>query len=208
MGSTSIRPEIENSLELGYRLQSGQRWSADIATFWSYYTNLVAVSVPAEPAFEFVNGMPELIVNIQEQNAATARSYGAEVSATWQVTPAWRLMPSYSYLDISQRLPPDHDWFLDTSGYRNQGAIRSRYDLSRHWQLDLTPRANSRDAVYHLPGALLLDARIGWRPSHDTEFSFSMQNVTGRHIVETFAEDPFVSIPIRRTFLMRWVQRF
>jgi len=207
-GSTSIRPETENSLELGYRLQSGQRWSADIATFWSYYTDLVAVSVAAQPTFAVLNGVPELIVNLQQQNAATARSYGGEVSATWQVTPSWRLMPSYSYIDISQRLPPNYAWFLDSSSYRNQGALRSRYDLTRHWQLDVTPRMNSRDATYNLPGALLLDARIGWRPTRDTEFSFSMQNVTGKRMVETFAEDPFVSIPIRRTFLVRFVQRF
>ena len=45
-GSESMRPEVENSLEVGYRFQSGQRWSADFATFWSYYTSLAAVAVP------------------------------------------------------------------------------------------------------------------------------------------------------------------
>ena len=142
-----------------------------------------------------------------ELNGATARSYGGEASATLQVTPVWRLTPSYSYLDESPRIPSSYEWLLDSSSYRHQGAIRSLYDVSRHWQFDLTARARSRNEVWGLPGVALLDARLGWRPSRDTELSFSMQNVTGREVVET-GETPFVSIPTRRTFLVRWVQRF
>jgi len=208
VGSSSIRPEVENSLELGYRFQSGQRWSADLATFWSYYTSLTAVAYPQGLQLQIVDGMPEFSMNLMAVNAATARSYGGEASATWQVTPVWRLLPSYSYLDESPRMPPNHMWMLDTSSYRHQGAIRSQYDLSRHWQLDLTARAQSRNTVWDLPGVVLFDARVGWRPARDTEFSFSMQDLTGREIIETYAQSPFVSIPTRRTFLVRWVQRF
>ena len=207
-GSRLMRPEVENSLELGYRFQSGQRWSADFSTFWSYYTSLVAVGIPQQLQVQMVDGVPEFLMNLVAENGATARSYGGEASATWQLTPVWRLRPSYSYLDEAPRLPPNHMWMLDTSGYRHQGAIRSQYDLSRHLQLDLTARAQSRNTVWDLPGAVLFDARLGWRPARDTEFSFSMQDLTGREIVETYAQSPFVSIPTRRTFLVRWVQRF
>ena len=208
LGSRSMQPEIENSLELGYRLQSGQRWSADLATFWSYYTRLGAVTVPTVPQLAWVNGIPEFDFNMISVNAGTARSYGAEASATWQVTPAWRLMPSYSYLDESQRLSSDYAYLLDTSGYRHQGAIRSRYDFLRHWEFDCTARARSRNETYQLPSAIFFDARVGWRPSRQTEFSFSVQDLTNRQVVETYAESPFVSIPTRRTFLLRWVLRF
>ena len=207
-GSRSIQPEIENSLELGYRLQSGQRWSADVATFWSYYTRLTTVAVPQQPQILLVNGIPQLEENFVVQNGGTARSYGVELSATWQVFSKWRLVPSYTYFNESAPLAPDKQWLLDDSSYRHQGAIRSQFDLSRHWQVDLIPRVTSRNAVYDLPGALLLDARVGWRPTRDTEFSFSMQDVTGRQVIQTFAEDPFPSIPTRRTFIVRWVQRF
>ena len=207
-GSESMRPEVENSLELGYRFQSGQRWSADFSTFWSYYTSLAAVAMPQHVQVQLVDGVPQFLLNLMAVNAATARSYGGETSATWQVTPAWRLRPSYSYLDVDSRMPPNHMWMLDTSGYRHEGAIRSQYDLSRHWQLDLTARAHSRNAVWDLPGAVLFDARVGWQAARDTEFSFSVQDLAGRETVETYAQSPFVSIPTRRTFLVRWVQRF
>ena len=207
-GSNSIRPEVENSLEFGYRFQSGQHWSADLATFWSYYTSLVAVAVPQQIQIQVLNGLPVFFVEAVAANAATARSYGAEASATWQVKAAWRLRPSYSYLDDAPRLSPNHMWMQDTSSYRHQGAIRSQYDLSHRWQLDLTARAQSRNTVWNLPGAVLFDARLGWRPSRDNEFSVGVQDLTGREIVETYAQSPFVSIPTRRTFLVRWVLRF
>ncbi len=208
LGSKSVRPEVENSVEFGYRWQSGQRWSADLATFWSYYTGLVAAAVPSLPQLTIVNGMPQLQVNATALNGATARSYGGEASATLQVTPVWRLIPSYSYLDESLRKPSTYIFLLDSSSYRHQGAVRSQYDLSRRWQFDLTARARSRNQLWQLPGAVFLDARLGWRPSRDTEFSFSMQDVTGRQVIETYGETPEVSIPTRRTFLLRWVQRF
>jgi outer membrane receptor protein involved in Fe transport len=59
-----------------------------------------------------------------------------------------------------------------------------------------------------LPGVLLADARIGWRPNHNTEVSFSVQNLTGRTVLETYSEGPFVAIPTRRTFVFRWTQKF
>ena len=208
LGSPSARPEIENSLEFGYRLQSHQRWSADFATFWSYYTSLTAFALPQQLQMQIVNGVPQFLFNLMLQNGATARTYGGEASATWQVMTRWRLLPSYSYLDDSERLPPNHVWMLDTSGYRHQGAVHSQYDLSRHFLMDLAARAESRNEVYRLPGALMFDARLGWRPSRDTEFSISMQNLTGREVVEAYSQSPFVSIPTRRTFLVRWVLRF
>ena len=207
-GSKSTQQEIENSLELGYRIQSGQHWSADFAAFWSYYTNLVALTMPAEPQVAFLGSNPEVQLNMVASNAGTARSYGAEASLTWQVRPSWRLVPSYSYLDENPRPPVNGEWMLDNSSYRHQGAIRSRWDLSRHWQLDVMPYAMSRNAVFGLPGALLVDAQLGWRPSRDTELSVSVRNLTGKEILETYAESPFVSLPTRRTFLIRWEQKF
>lgn len=207
-GSKSMQQETENSLELGYRIQSGQHWSADFAAFWSYYKNLVAATVQVEPQLVFVGGNPELQLNAVGNNGGSARLYGAEASITWQVRPTWRLVPTYSYLDESPQPPVNGLWMLDNSSYRHQGAIRSRYDITRHWQLDVMPYAMSRNAVFGLPGALLADARLGWRPSRDTELSVSIRNLTGREILETYAESGFVSLPTRRTFSIRWAQKF
>ena len=49
-------------------------------------------------------------------------------------------------------------------------------------------RVRSRDCTYGLPGVLLIDARLNWRPVRATEISFSLRNLTGKHVFETVSE--------------------
>jgi iron complex outermembrane recepter protein len=210
-GSTSMRSETERSVELGYRIQSGQRWSLDEAVFWSYYSKLRVMAYPPQPNVTFVGSVPTLSLAVSEQNGGTGRSYGSETSATWQVNPKWRLIPAYTYLNESYWLPnptASYDWMFASSSSRHQVLLRSRHDLSRHLQLDLMARARSKNVAFQLPGVLLLDSRLSWRPTPDTEFSFSVKNLTGREVLETYSESSFVSIPLRRTFVLQWTQRF
>jgi hypothetical protein len=86
--------------------------------------------------------------------------------------------------------------------------LRSQLDLSRYWQLDLMTRARSRDLTYGTPGVLLLDARLGWRPARWGELSFAVHNLADRRVLECLPEAAFASIPIRRTFQIKWTQRF
>ena len=71
----------------------------------------------------------------------------------------------------------------------------------------MTARAWSRDKANDLPGALLLDAHIAWRPTRSGELSFGVQNLTGRHVLEAYPEIATPSIPIRRTCVIKWTQR-
>ena len=209
-GSTAIRSENERSVEAGYRIQSAQRWSVDAALFWSYYGNLRALEIPQQPDVTFIGRVPSFSMALTESNAGKGRSYGGELSGTWQVTPAWRLIPSYTYLNETTWLPafPRYSFDFASSGSRHRGLIRSQHDLSRKLQFDLMARARSRNVAFNLPGVLLADARLGWRASRDTEFSFSIQNLAGRTVLETYSEAPFVAIPLRRTFVFKWTQRF
>jgi iron complex outermembrane receptor protein len=211
-GSPSIRSEIEHSAEAGYRLQSGQRWSIDESVFWSHYSRLRALSYSPQPSVMIVDGAPVLEINMIEGNEGSGRSYGSETAATWQVDSKWRLIPSYSYLNETRWLPnsptTSYDYVFHTSGARHQGLLRSQYDVAREWQLDLMARARSRNRAFDLPGVLLFDAHIGWRPSRSSELSFTVQNLLGRSVVETISEAPFVAIPLRRTIALRWTQRF
>jgi len=207
-GSTSLRAEVENSVEAGYRIQSGQKWSADASLFWSYYDHLVEVAPPQQIQMQVIDGAPSFWMYGIPQSAGTGRSYGGEISAKWQLTHRWRLIPSYSYLHETRWMPPRYVDFLVGPSPRHQGFIRSEFDLSRKWQFDLMSRARTESIQIDTPGALLLDARLAWRPTRDSEFSFSVQNLTGRDILEAYAQSPFVAIPIQRTFVFRWVQKF
>ncbi len=207
-GSRSMRSEVEHSAEAGYRLQSGQRWSLDLSVFWSYYDRLASVTGSGQPIIRWNGASPELTLDFHASNGGAGRSYGSEASATWQVTPGWRLIPSYSLLREAKWLPPNSSWMLNTSDARHQGFVRSQHDLTRHLQLDLMARARSRNLTFNLPGVVLLDARLGWRPRQDCDLSFSIQNVAGRTVLETYSESPFAAIPLHRTFVFQWVQKF
>jgi iron complex outermembrane receptor protein len=209
VGSTAMHSEIERSAEVGYRLQSGQRWSVDASLFWSYYSQLALLSVPQYPTLSFEGGVPVLHMTLPETNRGTGRSYGGETWATWQVRPTWRLIPTYSYLnEVLWKPGPSYAWYLNSFGAPHQGLIRSQHDLSRNWQFDLMARARSRDSQSNLPGVVLVDARLGWRPRRGTEFSFSVQNLTGRNVLETYSQSAFAAIPLQRTFVLRWTQTF
>lgn len=212
-GTKTMRSEVERSVEAGYRFQSGQRWSVDASVYWSYYERLRAIEGPTIPALSFSNGVATLINSVYTCNCGAGRSYGAEIWGTWQVRPGWRLSPSYSYLNESRWIPSStyHRYFWDETpvDLAHQGVLRSQHDLTRNLQFDVTARARSRDDdLYHIPGVLLLDARLVWRPWRTGEFSLAVKNLTGREVMEGIPELQTVAIPIRRTFAVKWTQRF
>jgi iron complex outermembrane receptor protein len=210
-GSRAFRSETERSLEAGYRLQAGQRWSVDASVFWSYYGRLRAVDTPLLPVVSYSGRVPSLLLTITEDNAGAGRSYGGEIWGMWQVCRGWRLIPSYSYLNESLWLPGSayrrYFWDAKPMTVPHQALLRSQHDLSRDWQLDLMAKARSRETHHSLPGAFLIDARLGWRPTRSGEMSFSVENLTNRKVMEAYSEEPNVAIPIRRTFVIKWTQR-
>lgn len=211
-GSAYQRSETERSLEMGYRLQSGQRWSVDASIFWSYYGRLEAFQTPLTPDVTFNGPIPSLTMPMVANNAGAGRSYGGEIWGMWQVSPRWRLIPSYSYLNETLWLPAskfvNYGWTMPPLTVPHQALLRSQHDLSRTLRFDWNLKARSRDVTYALPGAFLIGARLGWRPTHSGELSLSADNLTDRRLLEAYAETPLISIPIRRTFVLKWTQRF
>jgi iron complex outermembrane receptor protein len=211
-GNPDMRSEVERSLEVGYRRQSGQRWSVDASAFWSRYERLRVLQGPMVPSLTFAGGQPMLLANMTETNAGTGQSWGGEVWAYLQVRPTWRLTPEYSYLNEQRWMPQSQttrfswDGTLATIGH--QVMLRSQHDLTKNLQLDLTARVRSRDTGWNTPGVLLMDARLGWRPFRNSELSVAVENLADRRFVECFSEGPTVAIPMRRTFTVKFTKSF
>ena len=90
----------------------------------------------------------------------------------------------------------------------HQVLLRSQHDLSRKIRLDLMARARSHDDAQDLPGVVLIDARLAWRPTRSGEVSFTVQDLANRQVLECYPEVATPAIPVRRTFILRWTQRF
>jgi iron complex outermembrane receptor protein len=212
LGNQNFHPEVENSVEAGYRFQAGQRWSVDASVFWSYYTQLRLLQTSG-PVFDFAGPVPGAYEDLYIGNGGAGRSYGGEIWGTIQMREHWRLIPSYSYLNEARWMPPataalQYAWDGTPAQVPHQVLLRSQHDLSRNIRFDLMARARSHDDALNLPGVVLIDARLAWRPTRSGEASFTVQDLANRQVIEGYAELAALSIPVRRTFIFRWTQRF
>ena len=211
-GAKSLKAETERSLEAGYRIQSGQRWSIDVSAFGSSYGRLIALHTPAVPQVDLSASVPMLVLPLTYDNAGAGRSYGGEVWASWRLSSSWKLVPSYSYLHEDRRLPasPDMLYYWDAPFHTvpHQFRLRSEYDFSPTWHIDVMARASSRDRQWQLAGGWFFDAWVAWHPTRTGELSLSVRDLSGRRVLESYPELGTPSIPTRRTVLVQWSQRF
>jgi iron complex outermembrane receptor protein len=209
LGSQQMRSETELSYELGYRFQAGQRWSMDASAYYSDYDRLRGLTSPG-PVFVSATAPP--LLRWTFGNPGRGRSLGSEFSATWQVRNNWRLIPSWSWLSQEERLAPTVGQLVAFDARfadpRHQALLRSQHHLSRRLKADFMARARTRNSAYDVPGFLLFDARLSYQPTRKCELSISLHNLLDRQALESYSEPPFVAIPDRRTFVVRWRQSF
>src|SRR3989454_2248494 len=166
--------------ELGYRVQATSNLSLDIATFYNNYSNLRT----AEPGAPFVEGSPaptDIVIPFVAGNKMSGGTYGVELFADWKVVPKWRLVGSYSYLQMnihknSDSLDPTPD-NPNGSSPRHQWYLRSSVDLPKHFEQDTTLRFVDHLPSLGLPSYYSLDAHLGWRPVTNLELSIGGQNL-------------------------------
>ena len=186
-GSHQFQSEDLLAYELGYRVQVTSSLSADIATFYNRYSNLRT----AEPGAPFIEGSPaptDIVVPFVASNKMSGGTYGAELFADWRVAPKWRLVGSYSYLQMniqknSDSLDPTSD-IPNGSSPRHQWYLRSSIDLPKHFEHDTTLRFVDHLPSLSIPSYYSLDAHLGWRPVPRVEFSIGGQNLLDNQHLE------------------------
>src|SRR6266853_1649954 len=186
-GSHQFQSEDLLAYELGYRVQATSSLSADIATFYNNYSNLRT----AEPGAPFLEGSPaptDIVVPFVAGNKMSGGTYGVELFADWKIVPKWRLVGSYSYLQMniqknSNSLDPTND-SPNGSSPRHQWYLRSSIDLPKHFEQDTTLRFVDHLASLNIPSYYSLDAHLGWRPIPQVEFSIGGQNLLDNQHLE------------------------
>jgi len=179
-GSHQFNSEDLLAYELGYRVQATSNLSLDISTFYNNYSNLRT----AEPGAPFVEGSPaptDIVIPFVAGNKMSGGTYGVELFADWKVVPKWRLVGSYSYLQMDihknkDSLDPTPD-NPNGSSPRHQWYLRSSIDLPKHFEQDTTLRFVDQLPSLNVPSYYSLDAHLGWRPVTRLEFSIGGQNL-------------------------------
>jgi iron complex outermembrane receptor protein len=142
VGRDAVQSENLLALELGYRTQPSDLFHIDLATFYNLYSDLRS-NDPGLP--EFIEGpTPYLYVPFLAANRTKGRTYGAELSADWQVRDTWLVRAAYSQLYIDLKLNSNDQDPLALSqereSPRQQFVLRSQSELRQGVQFDITWR--------------------------------------------------------------------
>jgi iron complex outermembrane receptor protein len=180
LGSPQFKSEDLLAYEVGYRVEATSSFSADIATFYNSYTNLRS----AEPGTPFIQANPtptDVVVPFVASNKMGGGTYGAELFADWKVVPKWRLVGSYSFLQMNiqknkDSLDPTPD-NPNGASPRHQWYVRSSLDLPKHLEQDVTLRFVDRLASLNMPSYYSLDTHLSWKPVTSLELSVGGQNL-------------------------------
>jgi iron complex outermembrane receptor protein len=211
-GSNQFKSEDLLAYEAGYRMQVTSNFSTDIAVFYNHYTHLRS----AEPGTPFVETSPSpvhIVAPFVAENKMGGGTYGTELFADWRVTPKWRLLSSYSYLQMDIRKDLNSlDPSADNPGLvspRHQFYVRSSIDLPKHFEHDLDVRYTDRLPGVNIPSYYSVDTRFGWRPKGGMELSVGSQNLLNRQHLE-FLPDFINTSPtvVKRTFYGSVTWRF
>jgi iron complex outermembrane receptor protein len=154
------------------------RLSFDLTMFTSYYDHLQTneVVVPFPPVS--TNG-----------NKANAKTYGVELSSSWQVLDFWRLYGAFTLLRMNFSADSDStDTGVkgqDRNDPRGQVFLRSSFDLGSSVSADVMGRYVGSQPSNGVERYYDMDARIAWRATHGLELSAVGQNLLHPHHFES-----------------------
>jgi outer membrane receptor for monomeric catechols len=142
-------------------------------------------------------------------NKLYGKSFGAEVATTWMPAKDWKLLATYSWLDMSlkRRADSNDSRFVEdeTSTPRHQASIHSSYNLTRKIETDTSIRFVDRLVTQGTPGYTEVNCRLSWRIAH-VEFSVVGQNLLRSRHVEYNQPDGNIHSWVRRSIYgqVRW----
>ncbi len=189
LGSREMDSKELLAFEWGYRIQPHHRVSFDLATFYNIYDKERSLEAQA-PDFSNVPAYLEqpFVIN----NMLEGETYGFELASTWQPTDWWRIRANYTFLKMNLHKEAGSTDPLNEQAEgdspEHQVGIRSLMDLPHNIELDTGLRyVDSLDLRrrfvalpgedLRIPGYVVGDVRIGWRPNYNWEISIACQNL-------------------------------
>jgi iron complex outermembrane recepter protein len=178
-GSRNFGSEYVTAYELGYRGQVSRRITGSISTFYNQYSDIRSTSIT-----------PGTLIPFFFANNLEGHTYGAELSASWQLLDAWSLHLGYDRLMESLHVKPGKfdlsNGLNETSDPENQVSLRSavtgghlEFDAALRWVDALT--INNGPAAGTVPSYVELDSRLAWHLSRRWELSVTAQNLLHSH---------------------------
>jgi iron complex outermembrane receptor protein len=189
-GSDGFDSERLVAYEVGHRWQPLDNLAFDLALYYNDYGRIASLELD-EPFLDPQTGVT--VVPILNRNLTSGHSRGGELLAEWQPTADWRLVASYSAVDLALRstgLDLNRGTWLEGSTPRGQFTLRSLLSITERLELDAQYRRHTR--IRRIPvdptgagvGAYSsLDLRLGWSVTPEWRISLVGQNLLdGEHV--------------------------
>ena len=205
----TLQAEEVTTFELGFRQRINSQLSLDLVAFVSDYSHLVSFATQT-----YAVTYPVTFVPVTNGNEATARTQGIELAADWQVSPHWRIQPSYSLLYLSSPRLTDpvevtvQEWW-EGRVPRHRASLRSSWTLGEGRQFDLWLKYTSSLSNPQVPAYTVLDLRYAFRIGKQAEIAIIGQNLLDERHPE-FVSDylPVQQTEIGRSLLIKGTWRF
>lgn len=199
------------ALELGYRQRFGQRVSFDATAFVHRYRDIITVT---SRGLDLSNLPIYLGQMVGAENGQKTRISGLELSLLAQITPNWRLQPSYTWLHARSEglgdAVSEAYAVQDTNRVpRHLLSVRSQHNLGQAHQLDFWLKYKSRNQAMDIPDRANLDIRYAWRMTKAAEISLVGQSLLHKRSLEYLSDQlPSVPVEIGRSAYLRLDYRF
>ena len=189
--------------QIGYRAEVSKRVSIDVTSFWNRFHHLQTLE--PIPSFFILNPPPpHFVLPGLSSDHAHARTYGAEILGNWNITERWKMIPSYSFLQM--RVRPDESSqdmsVAGTAGDAPKHTVQLRSQISFPHRLDWDVSLYYVGALPNqgIPGYARVDTWLGWRVGESIEFSVVGQNLLKPRHGEFGDDAPLHTLPQRNVF--------
>ncbi|MBN1394333.1 MAG: TonB-dependent receptor plug domain-containing protein, partial [Pirellulales bacterium] len=177
-GNDNLMSEDLIAYELGYRAQTTDSFSWDVALFYNRYQHLTG-TVLGTPFAELFPLPPHLVVPMVISNGPSGETCGFEICGHYAVSPQWRIHVHYSYLEMY--LEESMVLALQGTDPRNQVYLRSSWDFGESWHFDLMARYVDRLPAIDVSNYISMDLRLAWHPRKELELAVVGQNLLDNH---------------------------
>jgi outer membrane receptor protein involved in Fe transport len=158
-------------------MQPNAKSTLAIATFYNVYKDVYSLEpIPGTLTY-------------QAQNGTEGKSWGAELSGTYQVSDNWRVRGGYTYFDKKLQAKPGHtfDPSYLANDVQNQFMVQSMAELPYNFHFDLVARyldgIPATLATQQVPNYFTFDSRLAYT-FKNTELSITGQNLFEKRHVE------------------------
>lgn len=180
----SLTSEAVVAYELGYRAQTTDKFSWDIATFYNVYDSVIAPNQLGRAFVETSPAPPHVVVpTIYHNNdLSSITTYGIELFSKYEVSKRWRLHGQYTLFHMNQIPLPQSLGFFNDWDPCNMLYLSSSWDVRENLDFDVIVRYVDRisfggDTAAATPSYVTMDMRLAWRPRTHLELALVGQNL-------------------------------